>query len=442
MTKVVWQYSERLPEETMEFLRGIAFDCCKTKNYVYEKYAGVKSLNSLIPVYNILNEMRYCGLRESLNLPAVYYELAIVDAVADIKRNWGMVKNKIGERITFNKNLSDEDRIYLRTVLKLNTIYTAILNHQKYDMPKNAVGLDINVAQLNNLLRRLTRRYLTQPKTERTDSFRISPNGYSYKDGAIRIVCRIPRKRIVLPLKDNRVFDRQIQVQIKQDFVALAVPVATRIRKHDDYTNTIYLYIGNKDMLTLSNGNVYGEQLDILVNPETERLTRKNQERRRMYTALEQNTKSGNQQKANHIESNNLGRLKYDKQKEKERRKTETFINAEINKMFRLEKPEKIIITKPVIKNRTKIYCRSVNRKLARSFRGYIRERLAYKCKLNSIELVEINSKGTGSTCSVCGAEGTRKGIEFICEKCGHKSTIALNSARNIQIKYMTKSNG
>lgn len=107
-----------------------------------------------------------------------------------------------------------------------------------------------------------------------------------------------------------------------------------------------------------------------------------------------------------------------------------------------MEKPEKIIITKPVIKNRTKIYCRSVNRKLARSFRGYIRERLAYKCKLNSIELVEINSKGTGSTCSVCGAEGTRKGIEFICEKCGHKSTIALNSARNIQIKYMTKSNG
>lgn len=84
--------------------------------------------------------MRYCGLRESLNLPAVYYELAIVDAVADIKRNWGMVKNKIGERITFNKNLSDEDRIYLRTVLKLNTIYTAILNHQKYDMPKNAIG--------------------------------------------------------------------------------------------------------------------------------------------------------------------------------------------------------------------------------------------------------------------------------------------------------------
>lgn len=442
MTKVVWQYSEHLPEETMEFLRGIASDYCKTKNYVYEKYAGIKSLNLLTPVYNILNEMRHCGLRELLNLPAVYYELAVADAVADIKRNWGMVKNKIGECITTNKNLSDEDRIYLRTVLKLNTIYAAVLNHQEYDMPKNAIGLEIDVTRLHNLLCRLTRRYLSQPKTDRMDFFRISPNGYSYKNGTMRIVCRIPRKRVVLPLKDNRIFDRQIQIQIKQNFVALAVPVTTKIKKHNDYTNTVYLYIGSKDMLTLSNGNIYGKQLESIVNPETERLAKKNQERCKMYTVLEQSTRCGNRQKVQHIERNNLGKLKYDRQKEKERRRTETFINAEINRMFRVEKPVKIVITRPITRNRTKIYSHSVNRKLARSFRGYIRERLLYKCKLNSIELVEINAKGTGRICSVCGAEGIRQGIEFVCENCGYKSTIALNSAKNIQIKYTDANNG
>lgn len=31
MTKTVWQYSEPLPEDTMEFLRGIASDYCKVK---------------------------------------------------------------------------------------------------------------------------------------------------------------------------------------------------------------------------------------------------------------------------------------------------------------------------------------------------------------------------------------------------------------------------
>lgn len=437
ITKTIWQYSEPLPQETMEFLRGIALDYSKVKNYVYGRYSGVKSLNMLTPVYSILNEMRHCGLREQLNLPAVYYELAIADAVTDIKCSWGIVKNKVGEKITANENLNDDDRMYLRTVLKIGSVYAAVLNHQEYEMPQNASDLDINRNRLNNLLCRLTRRYLTVPKTENTNWFRISPNGYSYKDGAMRIVCRTPRKRISIPLKDDRTFDRQIQVHIRHDFVALAVPVETKIRRHNDYINTIYAYIGSRDMLTLSNGNVYGERLEELVNPETERLARKNRERSKVYTAYEQNTEIGNRQKAENIEANNLGKLKYDNQKEKERRKTTTFINSELNRMLESEKPAKIVITKPVTKNKTKIYVKLVNRKLARNFQSYIRERLDYKCRVHSIELIEMNSKGTGKICSACGAEGKRQGKEFWCESCGLKTTIALNSAKNIQQKYI-----
>lgn len=438
--KTVWQYSMPLPDETMEFLRGIAADCCKVKNYVYGKYSGVKSIGSLTPVYNILNEMRHCGLREQLNLPVVYYELAIADAVTNIKCNWGTVKNKVGECITANENLSENDRIYLRTVLKMNGIYIAVLNRQEYEMPRNAAGLDIDVKRLNNLLCRLTRRYLTQPRTDRADSFRISPNGYSYKDGAIRIVCRIPRKRISIPLRDNRTFDRQIQVQIRENDVALAVPVEVKIKKHQDYGNTIYIHIGNKDMFTLSNEHIYGASLEGMTDPETERLAQKNKERRKMYTAYEQSTEDGDAKKAANIENNNLGKHKYDRQKAKEKARTTDFINSEINRMIREEKPARIVITKPVTKNKTKIHSRPANRKLARSFNGYIRERLAYKCKVHSIELVEISSKHTGSICSVCGAEGKRQGKEFVCEGCGLDITIALNSARNIQQKYLKNS--
>ena len=437
MTKIVWQYSEPLPEETMVFLREIAEDCCKVKNYVYERYSGVKNLNSLTPVYTILNEMRYCGLREQLNLPTVYYELAIADAVTNIKSSWSIVKNKVGEKITANENLSDNDRIYLRTVLKMGSVYAAVLNRQEYEMPRNATGLDIDVKRLNNLLCRLTRRTLTQPKTDNISSFRISPNGYSYKDGAIRIVCRVPRKRISIPLKDKRTFDRQIQVHIKDNFVALAVPIEAKVKKHQDYTNTVYIHIGNQDMFTLSNEHVYGTSLSELIYPETERLAKKNQERHRVYTAYRQNVENGNRQKTENIEANNLGRHKYDSQKEKEKRRTTNFINTEMNRMFRTEKPTRIVITKPVTKNKTKLYSKSGNRKLTRNFRGYIRERLIYKCQVNAVELVELNSKGTGRICSACGAEGKRQGKEFACESCGLRSTIALNSAKNIQQKYM-----
>lgn len=436
MTKVIWQYSEPLPPETMEFLKGIALDYCKVKNYIYQRYSGIKSLDRLTPVYSILNEMRYCGLREQLDLPVVYYELAIADAVADIKGRWGILKNKIGGLITANNNLSEQDRIYLRTVLKLNNIYAAILNRQEYELPQNAKGLAVDVNRLNNLLCRLTRRYLTVPQANSADSFRISPNGYSYRDGAIRVVCRMPRKRISIPLRDERTFDRQIQVHIRKDFIALAIPVEVRIRAHEDYTNTVYIHLGNKDMFTLSDGTVYGKDLNALVDSETERLARKNRERYKAYIAQEQNREAGNRKKAENIEANNLGREKYDRQKSKERVRTMDFINAEINRMLRTEKPGKIVITRPVTRNKTKFPSKSANRKLSRSFRGCIRERLIYKCKVNAIELVEINSKGTGKTCSSCGAEGTWQGTEFVCRNCGMRMTGALNMAKNIQQKY------
>lgn len=439
VTKTVWQYSEPLPEETMVFLRGIAADYCKVKNYVYGRYAGIKNLNNLTPVYNILNEMRGCGLREQLKLPVVYYELAIADAVTNIKSNWGNVKNRIGDCITTNENLSDDDRIYLRTVLKLNSVYAAILNHQDYEMPKKADGLAIDAKRLNNLLCRLTRRYLTQPKSDCTDSFRISPNGYSYKNGALWIVCRVPRKRVSIPLKDNRTFDRQLQVQIRRDDVALAVPVEARVKAHRDYTNTIYIYIGRQDMFTLSNGHIYGESLEELTDPETERLARKNRERHKLYTVYVQSTEDGDIQKGQNIKANNFGKLKYDRQKEKEREKTKTYINSELNRMIEAEKPARIVITRPVTRNKTKIYARSANRKMTRSFGGYIRERLAYKCKVHSIELVEISSRHTGQKCSACGAEGKRLGKAFVCEGCGLNTTIALNSAKNIQQKFLAK---
>ena len=436
VTKTIWQYSEQLPKDTMEFLKGIAFDCCKVKNYVYQRYSGIKSVGRLTPVYDILNEMRYCGLREQLNLPVVYYELAIADAVTDIKGRWGTVKNKIGELVTANDNLSADDRLYLRTVLKLNSVYAAVLNCRTYEMPKNAAKLDIDVERLNRLLCRLTRKYLTVPQTNNTNSFRISPNGYSYKDGAMRVVCRTPRKRISIPLRDSRTFDRQIQIHIKEDYIALAVPVETKIKKHEDYQNTVYVYVGYRDMLTLSNGNVYGKELGKLLNPETDRIVQKNRERRRLYEAYVQNTEDGNWKKAGNIEANNLGKIKYDRRKEKERLRTTTFINSEINRMLKEEKPAKIVLTKPVTKNRIKLNSKSANRKVTRSFRSYIRERLAYKCLVHSIELIEISSYGTGNRCCTCGTEGKRRGTEFICERCGTQLAAALNSAKNIEIKY------
>ena len=104
--------------------------------------------------------------------------------------------------------------------------------------------------------------------------------------------------------------------------------------------------------------------------------------------------------------------------------------------MLAAEKPARIVITRPVTMNKSKLPSKAANRKLTRSFHGYIRERLSYKCRLNAIELVEISSKGTGNVCSRCGAEGRRLPEGFYCPDCGFVAAISLNGAKNIENHY------
>lgn len=436
ITKTVWQYSEPLSEEKMEFLKGIALDYSKVKKYVYNRYSGIGSLNRLTPAYDIMREVGGSGIRAQLGLPSAYFSPAVIDAVSDIKTMWGMLKNKLRALITANENLSGDDRIYLRTVLKLDNIYAAILNHREYELPDKAKGLAIDVEHLNSLLCRLTRKYLTKLETVSTDYFSIAPNGYVYKDGAIYIASRTPYRRMEIPLKDDNLCKRQIRLCIKKDYVALAIPVETKIRKHTDFHNTIYVHIGYRDMCTLSNGNIYGQSLGSMTSVETKWLENKNRKRAKMRAAYRQSKETGDKEKADKIEINNLGMEKYRKHKEKEHAKTEVFINTEINRMLASEKPGRIVITRPLTTGRKKLPAKSANRKMTRSFQGYVRERLSYKCRVNSIELVEINSKGTGNVCSCCGAEGRRLSEGFQCPNCGYKASIALNGAKNIEKKY------
>lgn len=440
ITKTAALYSRPLTDETMEFLRGIAQDYRKVKNYVYGRYSGIAYVNRLTPVYGILNEMRYCGLRQQLNMPAVYYELAVSEAAGDIKGMWSMLKNKLRSLINENENLSEEDRLYLRTVLKINSVFAAVLNRQKYEMPDKTKDIELDIKRLNNLLCRLVRRHLKTPKQQKADCFTVPPNGYRADENGLYLTGRIPRRRVFIPVKGIGGADRQLRIIVREDDVRITFPVDVEARKRGDYTNTVYAYIGYSDMLTLSNGNVYGKELGSLVTPETERLSEKNNERGRIYAAYRK--KAGQAADGNtemqgewmeKLQENNFGRVKYDEQKRRMREKTQNFINAELNRMFREEKPERIVITKPVTKNRAKNYSKPLNRKMSRSFRGYIRDQIAFKCRLNTVELVEISSKGTGSICSSCGSEGKRVKADFVCEACGYRSTIAVNSARNIE---------
>ena len=438
VTKTICQHSEKLPEETMDFLHGIAADYAKVKTAVYERYSGIGSVERINHIYDIQTEMRGCGLRQQLRLPVAYYEMAIVEAVANIKTMWSKVRDRIREAIRNRENLTDAERRYIRTVLKVDQVFAAVLQRRAYEMPRNVSEEDLDIGRLNNLIRRLVRRYVAKPKIRSITQFKVIPAGYKYKNGGLYLVSRVPRRRICLPVKDLQTSTRQIRICIKEDSVDIHIPRDVEIREDESREGTICIYIGYRDALTLSNGHIYGKDLNLLVSPETERLDAKNAERGKIRRVAEKSAADGDKHKAGRIEENNLGRKKYEEQKRRMRERTQNYINAELNRMLVEEKPKRIVISRTGTVNLKKSYVKGLNRKLSRSFGGYIRRRLEEKCCIHGIELVTISSKDTASICSKCGEQGIRSGPGFHCSHCGFSASAAQNSARNIELKAVS----
>ncbi len=117
--KTVRQYNkEPIPKADMKKLQEIADDYSKVKNYVYQRYGGIGALSKLYPGYMIQNEMTASGLREQLELPSVYFYLAVFDAIKDIKGQWTNTKAKLLFRVNKNEGFTEKDRHYLNFLIK------------------------------------------------------------------------------------------------------------------------------------------------------------------------------------------------------------------------------------------------------------------------------------------------------------------------------------
>ena len=126
-----------------------------------------------------------------------------------------------------------------------------------------------------------------------------------------------------------------------------------------------------------------------------------------------------------------------DKQRQhiKKRRRQERihgYINQELNRFLRTEKPGRVYLVKlpPPQAGGTN---RKINQGVALWQRGYIRSRLALKCREQGVELVDVLGKDISRECSFCGAIGTKTKEDFFCSACGYCDKEKTNTARNVK---------
>lgn len=427
--KAVHQYSKgKISSKNMDTLMEIGHGCMATRNYIYQKYGGIKSLVKVYSGYEVDSEVRAAGFREKIGLPSVYFSSSVSRALADIKIMWAQVRNGINDAVSRNERFSPEDRHYIRFVLKTDVCYENILNRKSAPLPEKIqpgyekVIADLGceggqrVKNLNRYICRQTRKRLHRQHTDNGLRFTIKKQGYRYGelDGehGIFLATKVNRQRMFIPLTDTNVYDRMLDISLnpQEKSIEIIIPIFVNTRLHEDYAGEIGLSLGLWDMITTSTGNVYGSSFGEMQQEISQFILKENYRK-------ETENASDTQ--------------KYRARKEKMDAALKNYVNMEINRMLAQEKPKTIYMAKLPRNPRMMMKGTGDTHLLRMWKKGFVTERLQWKCKKNGIKIVEVIGKGISRECSACGQTGYVDGEKFKCSVCGFEENKKVNGARN-----------
>ena len=426
------------------------------KNYVWSRYSGIGSLLKQSG-WTIRDELIQKDLLSS-KISKTLSRVAIEKSASTIKINWKATKKKVKRAITQNENLTEDDKRYLYLCLKYTPTLYNILNYKKVDYQTDYLkDLSVNIHRLNNLLRRYIRRYKTKSYTKQTNViltsnlYKFNPNNNefsftgkkSYSQLKITLIGNIPKLKGTLELVKNQ----------KSNQYYLHVPLDRFISKKQmtDESEILGLDIGITDLITLSNGSVYGANSAELFYTLSDNLVNKNRSRlfsykrkleERILTEQDLSKKSILELKLRNLEENNLGTQKRSAKIGKYKSRIVSHINCELNKMVKYEDVQEIVKEDLSWSNK-KRKKRNVNRKQQNRFstwsKGLLLERLSVKLAEKGIIETIVNPAYTSQVCCKCNHLGNRKGKEFKCSNCNLSIDADFNASINTKKRKFIK---
>ena len=427
--KALHQYSKgKISSENMDVLMEIGHGCMVTKNYIYQRYGGIKSLGKLYSGHAIETEVKEAGFREKIGLPSVYFTASVNRALGDIKIMWAQVKNGINDAASKNNQFSPEDRHYIRFVVKVNGCLENILNGKQISLPEEiqskyeSIIAELGdesgqrVRSLNRYICRQTRKRLRKQHTDNETYFTIKKQGYRYGESegehGIFLATKVNKQRIFIPLTDTNVYDRMLDIKLnpQKRKVEIIIPLFVNTKQHENYTNEIGISLGLWDMITTSTGNVYGSEFGKMQQEISKYILKENYQNGRENISETQ---------------------KYAARKAKMDAALKNYVNMEINRMLAQEKPNAVYMAK-LPRNPGMLMKGTGDTYFLRMWKkGFVTERIQWKCQENGIRIIEVIGKGISTECSACGQRGYVKGENFQCPVCGYEENKKINGARN-----------
>ena len=423
------------------------------KNYVWSRYSGIGSLLKQSG-WTIRDELIQRDLL-SKKITKTFSRVAIEKSASTIKANWTTTKKKVKKAIAQNENLTKDDKRYLYLCLKHTPTLYNILNYKKVDYQTDYLkDLKVDVHRLNNLLRRYVRRYKTKSYTNKTNiiltsslyKFDLNNKNFAltgkqkHSRIEISLIGNIPKLKGTLELVKNQ----------KTNQYYLHVPLDRVISKKQmtDKSEILGLDVGITDLITLSNGSIYGANSTELFYTLSDNLVNKNRSRLFSYKQkLEQGIlieqdrtkKSILEQKLKNLEDNNLGSKKRISKISKYKSRIVSHINHELNKMIKEEDIEEIVREDLTWSSKKKNVSKKQRNRFSTWAKGVLLERLSVKLAESGITETIVNPAYTSQVCCKCNHLGNRKGKEFKCSNCNLSIDADFNASINIKKRKFIK---
>ena len=415
------------------------------KNYVWSRYSGIGSLLKQSG-WTIRDELIQEDLL-SKKITKTFSRTAIEKSASTIKSNWTRTKKSVKKAIAQNENLTKDDKHYLYLCLKHTPTLYNILNYKKIDYTTDYLkDLKVDVHRLNNLLRRYIRRYKTKAHTNKANVilpsslYKFNPSNNEFtltgkkRNSKVKItlIGNVPKLKGTLELVKNQ----------KSNQYYLHVPLDRIInkKKMTDESEILGLDVGITDLITLSNGSVYGANSAELFYNLSDNLVNKNRSRlfsykqkleKRIVIEQDQSKKSILEQKLRNLEENNLGFKKRSSKIGKYKSRIVSHINCELNKMVKEEDIQEIVREDLNWSSKKKNVSRKQRNRFATWSKGVLLERLSVKLAERGIKETIVNPAYTSQVCCKCNHLGNRKGKDFKCSNCNLNIDADFNASIN-----------
>ena len=413
-------------------LQSIAEKYASARNYFCSRYAGPKNLYALYHHREMIRDVLISeGICGQWGLSARYWKLALDESVSCLKTLWSNEKRSVKQALKHNKNVQDEERHYLYSVMSDPEKLTAVLCHSKEMQKTKAVISPERVPYLHNLLCRYYRRYRgTTPLSRKKRSFQADTGIYRTNGNDLYVTGIKKGVRLSLKMKGIVNPSGTIRIVLNNGRTEVHFTADVKASHPQTYkTEAIGVDKGYTSLLAVSSRKQYGSDLGKMLSEESDRLSEKNSRRNPYYAVLRDPDVPEDKKKR--IRENNTGKKKYNRQKHRHEETIKSYINHSLYEMMEQEDSKMIYKEKLDFEAWNKKLPKGIKRRLSSWCKGRIDERLSFIAEKQKRTIIDVNPAYTSQQCSVCGRIGKRTGKEFRCPTCG-KMDADENAAVNI----------